>query len=169
MNDQHLDLDAIEARANTATPGPWGVYESGYVIEIAADLEETGHGYRARRVIGRLDEEPLDNDPAHREWTAEEDWAQVQADAAYIAAMPPEVAKSLLAEVRRLRASEADGWGKAIAYNERWVNADDALTTERLLTRRLRNELSRQGRAYKAEIERLKTELANASQTAVTA
>ncbi|MBQ1164305.1 hypothetical protein KBZ21_40640, partial [Streptomyces sp. A73] len=39
----------------------------------------------ARRGIARFEEEPLDNDPAHREWTAEEDWDQVQADAAFIA------------------------------------------------------------------------------------
>ncbi|MBQ1164610.1 hypothetical protein KBZ21_42290, partial [Streptomyces sp. A73] len=37
------------------------------------------------RGIARFEEEPLDNDPAHREWTAEEDWDQVQADAAFIA------------------------------------------------------------------------------------
>jgi hypothetical protein len=105
LTDQQLA--DIEARAGAATPGPWGVYQYGgdSLIEIAADLEETGHGYRARRGIARFDEEPLDNDPTHREWTAEEDWAQVQADAAYIAAMSPEVAKALLAEVRQLRAA----------------------------------------------------------------
>ncbi|MGY1579207.1 hypothetical protein [Streptomyces sp. MN13] len=85
----------LRSLANAATPGPWGLYESGYVIEIAADLEETGHGYRARRGICRLDEEPLDNDPAHKGWMAEEDWAQVQADAAYIAALHPGIALAL--------------------------------------------------------------------------
>lgn len=101
-------LADIEARAQAATSGPWGVYESGGLIDVAADLQETGHGYQARRGICRLDEEPLDNDPTHREWSAEEDWAQVQADAAYIAAIPPEVARALLAEVRRLRARLAE-------------------------------------------------------------
>jgi hypothetical protein len=100
---QPLDLDQIEARAQAATPGPWGVYEFGYMIEIAADLEDTGHGYHARRVLARFDEEPLDNDPTHREWTAEEDWAQVQADAKFIAAMSPETVKAMAAEIRRLR------------------------------------------------------------------
>lgn len=102
-------LDAIEARARAATDGPWGVYQYGgdSLIEIAADLEDTGSGYRARRTVSRFDEEPLDNDPAHREWTAEEDWAQVQADAAYIAAMSPDVAAALVAEIRRLRNEEA--------------------------------------------------------------
>jgi hypothetical protein len=102
---QPLDLDQIEARANAATPGPWGVYEYGgdSLIEIAADLEDTGCGYRARRTVCRFDEEPLDNDPTHREWTAEEDWAQVQADAAFIAAMSPETVKAMAAEIRRLR------------------------------------------------------------------
>ncbi|MGW2725632.1 hypothetical protein [Streptomyces sp. NPDC001492] len=99
----------IEQHANAATDGPWGVYQYGgdSLIEIAADLEDTGCGYRARRTVCRFDEEPLDNDPAHREWTAEEDWAQVQADAAYIAAMSPDVAAALVAEVRRLRAANA--------------------------------------------------------------
>lgn len=111
-----LDLDTIEARADAATPGPWGTYQYGgdSLIEIAADIEDTGCGYSARRTIARFDEEPLDNDPAHREWTAEEDWAQVQADAAYIAAMSPEVAKALVAEVRRLRAQVATARVQAI-------------------------------------------------------
>ena len=108
MTDRLTDqrLDETEARANAATPGPWGTYQYGgdSLIEIAADLHETGHGYSARRTIARLDEEPLDNDPSHREWTADEDWAQVQADAKFIAAMSPGVAKALVAEVRRLRA-----------------------------------------------------------------
>ena len=99
-----LDLDTIEARANATTPGPWGAYTFGgdTLIEIAADLAETGTGYRARRGICRLEDEPLDNDPQHREWTAEEDWAQVRADAEFIAHAREDV-DALLAEVRRLR------------------------------------------------------------------
>ena len=104
LTDQQLD--EYETLANAATPGPWGIYEygGGNLIDIAADLEETGCGYRARRAIASLEDEPLDNDPTHPEWTAEQDWAQVQADAAYIAALSPEVARALVAEVRRLRA-----------------------------------------------------------------
>lgn len=102
---QQPDLDAIETRKNAATPGPWGVYTFGgdSLIEIAADLQETGTGYRARREICRLEDEPMDNDPTHREWTAEEDWAQVQADAEFVAHAPEDV-RALVAEVRRLRA-----------------------------------------------------------------
>ncbi|WP_405964794.1 hypothetical protein OG713_34660 [Streptomyces sp. NBC_00723] len=98
-------LDEIETRAAAATAGPWGVYTFGgdSLIEIAADLKDTGCGYSARRTIARFDEEPLDNDPTHREWTADEDWAQVQADAAFVAAAPTDV-RVLLDEVRRLRA-----------------------------------------------------------------
>jgi hypothetical protein len=109
MTDQkpltEQQLTGIETRAGAATPGPWGVYEYGgdSLIEIAADLEDTGCGYRARRTVCRFDEEPLDNDPAHREWTAEEDWAQVQADAEFVAHAPEDM-PALLAEVRRLRA-----------------------------------------------------------------
>jgi len=106
MTDQptSLDLDEIAARAAAATPGPWGAYTFGgdTLIEIAADLEDTGTGYRARREICRLEDEPLDNDPAHREWTAEEDWAQVQADAEFVAHAPTDV-HALIDEVRRLR------------------------------------------------------------------
>ena len=104
LTDQQLD--DITARAKAATPGPWGVYEygGGTKLDIAADLQDTGCGYRARREIASLEDEPLDNDPTHREWTAEEDWAQVQADAAFIAVMSPEVAQALVAEIRRLRA-----------------------------------------------------------------
>ncbi|MDX2954567.1 hypothetical protein [Streptomyces caniscabiei] len=95
-------LDEIAARANATTPGPWGVYEfgGGTAIDIAADLQDTGTGYRARREICRLEDEPLDNDPTHREWTAEEDWAQVRADAEFIAHAPQDV-RLLLAELRR--------------------------------------------------------------------
>lgn len=95
-------LAEIDAREAAATAGPWGVYESGGLIEIAADLQETGHGYRARRGIARLEEEPLDNDPAHREWTAEQDWAQVQADAAFVSHARDDV-RALLALVHRLQ------------------------------------------------------------------
>ncbi|MBD9700690.1 hypothetical protein IHE56_01000 [Streptomyces sp. ID01-12c] len=102
-------LDEIDARHSAATPGPWGVYEfgGGTAIDIAADLTDTGTGYRARREICRLEDEPLDNDPTHREWTAEEDWAQVQADAAFIAHAREDV-PALLAEIRRLNAALAD-------------------------------------------------------------
>ncbi|WP_328545383.1 hypothetical protein [Streptomyces europaeiscabiei] len=98
-------LDEIEGRYKAATPGPWGVYEfgGGSMIDVAAGLEDTGTGYRARREICRLEDEPLDNDPTHQEWTAEEDWAQVQADAEFIAHAPADVA-ALLAQIHRLRA-----------------------------------------------------------------
>lgn len=104
MTDQQLT--DIAARANAATAGPWGVYESGTLIDVAADLEDTGCGYRARREIARFEDEPLDNDPAHKAWSAEEDWAQVQADAEFAAHARDDV-PALLAEVRRLKAELA--------------------------------------------------------------
>ncbi len=106
-------LAAIEARANAATDGPWGIYESGTLIDIAADLQDTGCGYRARREICRLEDEPLDNDPAHKAWTADEDWAQVQSDAEFIAHAPEDV-RALLAEIRRLKARVAELEGPAV-------------------------------------------------------
>ncbi|MYU24507.1 hypothetical protein [Streptomyces sp. SID8352] len=98
-------LADIETRTNAATDGPWGTYEFGgdTLIEIAAGLEETGTGYRARREICRLEDEPMDNDPTHTEWTGEEDWEQVQADAEFVAHARTDV-PVLLAEIRRLDA-----------------------------------------------------------------
>lgn len=101
--DTSTRIDAIRAREQAATPGPWGVYVYGgdSLIEIAADLEDTGCGYSARRTVCRFDEDPLDNDPTHREWTAEEDWTQVQADAAFTANAREDV-KLLLDRVAEL-------------------------------------------------------------------
>jgi hypothetical protein len=127
-------LDDIEARAQAATPGPWGVYQYGgdSLIEVAAGLKDTGTGYTARRTIARFDEEPLDNDPTHREWTAEEDWAQVQADAEFIAHAPEDI-RTLRAEVRRLAARvtelEADSAflsALEAAGVDNWEGYDDA-------------------------------------------
>ncbi|MFF0166727.1 hypothetical protein [Streptomyces prasinus] len=117
LDDQRLA--EIAARVEAATSGPWGVYEygGGGLLDIAADLKDTGTGYRARRTIARLEDEPLDNDPTHREWTAEEDWEQVKADAAFIAHAPTDV-RALLAEVRHLRDQQAkddDEYEKATA------------------------------------------------------
>jgi hypothetical protein len=130
LTDQQID--EIETRQQAATPGPWGIYESGSLIDIAADIEETGCGYRARRGIARLEDEPLDNDPTHKAWTAEEDWAQVQADAEFIAHAPEDV-RALVAEVRRLRAQvaelEPDAALLAALYAggvDNWEGYDDA-------------------------------------------
>lgn len=134
LTDQQLD--DIEQRAAAATPGPWGTYTFGgdTLIEVAADLEDTGTGYRARRTICRFDEEPMDNDPAHRDWDAEQDWQQVRADAEFAAHAPEDVA-ALLAEVRRLRAEvdalEDDSALLAAlqaAGVDNWEGYDDALT-----------------------------------------
>lgn len=71
---------------------------------------------------------------------------------------------ALLSAVAFHRHWEQVGWQKARAYNELWGRADDRLAEERHLVARLRKELSRQGRAHEAEIERLKAELAEAHQ-----
>lgn len=91
------------ALADAATPGPWGMYDDDTGrYNIAADLEKTGHGYRCRREICQLDEEPIDNDPTHADWTAEDDDDQVRADGEFIAAARSAVPE-LLAEVERLQ------------------------------------------------------------------
>jgi hypothetical protein len=70
---------------------------------------------------------------------------------------------ALLAAVTYHRYWEQVGWQKAHAYNELWGRADDRLAEERQLVARLRKELSRQGRAHKAEVERLKAALSEAT------
>ncbi|MGW0626496.1 hypothetical protein [Streptomyces sp. NPDC002758] len=93
----------IAARDLIATRGPWGMYEDATGrIDIAADLEETGHGYRCRRGIAQLDTEPIDNDPKHREWTEAEDNEQVRIDAEFIAHARTDV-PALLAELAAVR------------------------------------------------------------------
>lgn len=79
LTDQQLH--DIEARANAATPGPW-----------AAD-SSIPYGHR----VGSSD------DADWVAWTGEHGEDGSQADAAYIAAMHPEAAKALVAEVHRLR------------------------------------------------------------------
>lgn len=88
-----------------ATKGPWGLYDDGTGrFDIAADLEDTGHGYRCRRGIAQLDTEPIDNDPAHKEWTAGEDAEQVRIDAEFIG-LAREAVPMLLAALDAERAA----------------------------------------------------------------
>ncbi|MFE8961806.1 hypothetical protein [Streptomyces iakyrus] len=84
---------------------------------------------------------------------------QDHADAAFTAAAPTIVAE-LLAAVAYHRHWEQIGWRKANAYHGNWVRDDLRLTRERQLVGRLRQELSRQGKAAKAEAERLKARVA---------
>ncbi len=84
-----LDLDAIEARANAATPGPWEVEEYVGVLESTSVLDrvsEPTHDWERRIIASSLPDEP--------------------ADAAFIAHARTDV-PALIAEVRRLRVMEA--------------------------------------------------------------
>ncbi len=80
---------------------------------------------------------------------------QDHADAAFTAAAPTIIAE-LLAAVAYHRHWQQIGWRKANAYHGNWVRDDLRLTRERQLVGRLRSELSRQGKAAKAEVARLK-------------
>lgn len=102
-------LAEIEQREAAATPGPWGTYEAGGGgrIDIAADMEHTGYGYRCRREIARLDEEPIDNDRSHDHWDEDDDWSQVHHDAEFVAHARSDV-PALVAEVKRLKAALRD-------------------------------------------------------------
>ncbi|GAP46940.1 hypothetical protein [Streptomyces azureus] len=90
---------------------------------------------------------------------------QDHADAAFTAAAPTMVTE-LLAAVAYHRHWEQIGWRKANAYHGNWVRDDLRLTRERQLVGRLRSELSRQGKAAKAEVARLKAALASAREDA---
>lgn len=103
----------IREREAAATAGPWGTYhenpmsEYSRLIDIAADLEETNTGYRCRRYIGQLESDQIDNDPAHKDWRAEQDNDQSAADAEFIAHARQDV-PALLAEIDRLRKQNAE-------------------------------------------------------------
>lgn len=102
MSEQQLA--EIRSREAATTKGPWGTYDDGTGrIDIAADLEETGHGYTCRRGIAQTDDDPIDNDPAHMDWDEDTDLAQSEADAQFIAHARTDV-PALLAEIDRLRA-----------------------------------------------------------------
>lgn len=77
-------VDEIRAREQAATPGPWGTYYDNVVYDIVADLQPNSSGYSCRRQIAELRDEPIDNDPAHRDWTAEQDNTQIYRDATFI-------------------------------------------------------------------------------------
>ncbi|WP_019358043.1 hypothetical protein [Streptomyces sp. AA1529] len=165
----------IRKRVKAATPGPWGTYQHGsmgedVLIDIAADLHDTGHGYRCRRYIGQLESGRIDNDPAHTEWDAEQDNRQSHDDAAFIAQAPTDIA-ALLAELDRLRGqrrflmSEIGEKGASSGVADRAVLAfldssdDDSGvdTPSRLMVRIAR--LEEQNRLVNQEAEDLRSEI----------
>ena len=105
-------LAEIRERAEAATPGPWHTYQNGsfsedVLIDIAADLHDTGHGYRCRRYIGQLESGQMDNDPTHSEWNDDQDNEQSAADAEFIAHARTDI-PTLLTEIDRLHAQLAE-------------------------------------------------------------
>ncbi|QBJ94477.1 hypothetical protein D0Z67_29355 (plasmid) [Streptomyces seoulensis] len=91
LTDQQLD--GIEARADAATPGTW----------TAVELPPNEHDPRP---VYWVKTEYIDEDGCTtRQTVADAPWRM--ADAEYIAAMRPEVAKILVTEARRLRAELA--------------------------------------------------------------
>lgn len=90
-----LDLDAVEARVNAATPGPWGV---GNGTNVVRGLEVTGCGsYTCIQSVAEIDDDRCDWDRDEAVEVDQED------DADFIAAARQDVPR-LVAEVRRLRA-----------------------------------------------------------------
>ncbi|MFF2331959.1 MULTISPECIES: hypothetical protein [unclassified Streptomyces] len=108
--ERHAEyLAEVEARQAAATVGDWGVYNQGTLVEVVAGLRENGTGYNCRRQIARLDEEPIDNIREHADWTAEQDYAQLLADAAFMAHARTDVPRLLdiIAEQHRQNAELA--------------------------------------------------------------
>jgi hypothetical protein len=105
-------LKEIKTRANAATEAPWGVYDQGTLVEVVAGLVEHDTGYRCRRQIARLDDEPIDNIPEHTGWDADQDYGQLVLDAEFMAAARTGIPQlldwidQLQAEVDSLRAEK---------------------------------------------------------------
>jgi hypothetical protein len=99
-----FDLDAIEARANAATDGPWGFYDGDNYADVAADLTMTSRAsYSYREKIAQLEDENYWDDPAHEDDDESRAPEQMAANAAFIAHARTDV-PALVDEVRRLRA-----------------------------------------------------------------
>ena len=103
MTSTDLDLDAIEARASAATPGPW----------LTMDEAPT---WDHPRVCGYDQKENHRTEPYFATGPRVADVEQAEVDEAFIAAARTEI-PALVAEVRRLRAAvlaEREAWQKAL-------------------------------------------------------
>jgi hypothetical protein len=120
MTTTPLDLNAIEARANAATPAPWGFYigSNDNTGSLAAGLQMTSPGsYTRTRDIAEFDadtyysglDDELDDDAAE-----EQAQAQMAADVTFVAAARTDV-PDLAAEIRQLRADLDDAKAKIAA------------------------------------------------------
>jgi hypothetical protein len=108
---EHPDLDAIQARAQAATPGPWGVYDGGDHANIGANLATLSRStWRSDCEIAEIDAETYvdSNLCPHDEGEDAEAWAAQQAldDAQFIAQARTDV-PALLARVQELEAENA--------------------------------------------------------------
>ena len=108
-----VELSALEALANGATPGPW--HESpcsngGALLKRGTDVGPERHEQSSVQIV-----------PA--------------SDAAYIAAMHPQTTLGLIAEVRRLRAlvesAYEEGEANGIADAHGWANDGWDVSTSR--------------------------------------
>ena len=116
MAQQPLDLDAIEARTNNATPAPWGYYDGGDYADLVAGYQPTGPGsYTCTQSIARIEAD---------EYEAEDDDEaadQMRADAEFITHARTDV-PALVAEIRRLTAELATMTAVAES-NKRYVQS----------------------------------------------
>lgn len=115
MTTTPLDLDAIEARANAATRGPWGYFDGDDYADIAADYQQTGRGsYTSRQGIARIEADAFFDDPAHEDADEDDAADQMRANATFIVEARNDV-PAMAAELRQLRAELAAAKAKIAA------------------------------------------------------
>lgn len=90
MSQAEIELDAIEALARAATPGPWKA--------SGPDVDMPGGGYAVVGTLGSM----LPLTP------------QEEANARYIAALSPDVVLALVAAARRLQPRPCDECGSTM-------------------------------------------------------
>lgn len=102
---QHLDLDALQAAAEAATPGPW------YHVQpfMTVKMTRTIHGPVPAQ---RVDFVSTDQKPIHRKVIAAmegRESAMRSEDMAFIAAFNPQTCRALIDRLRKAEAAR-EGW-----------------------------------------------------------
>ncbi len=144
-----LDLDAIEARAAAADPGPWrstwpDASDPNSLDEPVVESLAPGLSYAERMVVGTM-------------WHDGSHAVCSEANAAFIAAARTDV-PALVAEVRRLRARRVADLADHVAASARWGDRK-----VELLARVVELEVSE--KALRAEVDALKAQAATKATT----
>lgn len=147
MTEQQVDLDALEALAKAATPGPWESWNvDDETIEVRAGTAlKGGRSHRTTDMIVEYDVYGFDLD--------EPDFVRREADADFIAATDPSTVLALIAELRQER-TRADEYRDDIEYRQSVkLYAEHAEQMERERDAALTELRQERGRAEAAEDE----------------